>query len=125
MTKTYGANIRCCICGAEPWPDNPATRECFDLGRFGPDGRPAESPTVGEWRCDEHRPERLPKQLLSRDAASPTEALHEFERLLATEGARLDEALASLDDDFAEIAVKAFHEEIARGLTDLRKASAH
>ena len=36
-TKTYGANIRCSVCGKEPFADNPAL-ECHELRRFGPDG---------------------------------------------------------------------------------------
>ena len=34
MTKSYGAQIFCCVCHAEPFPDDPATtRETFDLLR--------------------------------------------------------------------------------------------
>jgi hypothetical protein len=56
--KTRGANIACAVCGAEPYPDDPAIRETFELRRYGPDGKIAEGPKPGEWRCSQHIPER-------------------------------------------------------------------
>jgi hypothetical protein len=43
--KVYGPGIFCSECHAEPFPDDPAVRETFDLMR-GADG---------EWRCELHR----------------------------------------------------------------------
>lgn len=52
MAKSYGAQIFCSVCHAEPFPDNPATtRETFDLLRIG-----------GDWFCERHRPPKnVPK----------------------------------------------------------------
>jgi hypothetical protein len=55
MTKVYGAGIKCVACGAEPYPDDPATtRETFTLLRLDSNGRPADSPQPGEWFCEQH-----------------------------------------------------------------------
>ena len=103
---TYGANIRCTVCGAMPWPADPTTRETFDLLKID-----------GEWFCELHRPAR---KRASRPAApSPLEALAEFERLLAGELDRLEEAIDDRDG-----AVDACRAELSRGLADLKKAIA-
>jgi hypothetical protein len=121
--KTYGAFIRCSICGSQPFPDDPATRESFDLRRFGPSGAPAASPAEGEWRCERHFP---PRQNIPPAArVTPDQALTEFERLLSAEGARLAEALptrADDDDDDNEIALVSYRLEIERGLGELWKS---
>jgi hypothetical protein len=72
MTKTYGAGIRCAICDAQPWPDDPAIRESFNLTRSD-DG----------WRCELHA---LPGKR-ARVSASPLAALAEVERLVMDEAA--------------------------------------
>lgn len=73
MTKTYGANIRCSVCGGEPWPDDPATRERFDLTRVG-----------DAWFCEKDRPpwKRAPRAV----AVTPDEALNEVARTFADRG---------------------------------------
>jgi hypothetical protein len=42
--KTFGAGIFCTKCSAQPWPDDPAIRESFDL-----------LDTSEGWRCELHR----------------------------------------------------------------------
>lgn len=61
MAKVFGARIVCVVCGAQPWPDDPAIPERFDLMRFDANGWPSESPNPGEWRCGAHYPPRRPK----------------------------------------------------------------
>jgi hypothetical protein len=118
--KTYGANIRCSACGAEPWPDHPTIPECFNLRRFGPDG-PAESPAEGEWRCEKHLPQQQPVTPKPRPTrCAPVEALANFERVFTDEIARLDEAIA--DQDGAASALEAFGQEVGRALAAARKA---
>jgi hypothetical protein len=120
--KTYGANIRCSACGAQPWPDNFATRESFNLRRFGPHGYAAETPSPGEWRCELHFPApgqpSAAKPRVARVASD--EALANFERVFADEAARLDEAIA--DQDGAASALEAFRQEVERALAAARKA---
>lgn len=121
--KVYGANIRCAICDAHPFPDNPATtRETFDLQRLGLNGLPAESPAPGEWRCEAHpiANQDLPVRRAPRRA--PTAALTDFENLIASEAGLLEEAAA--DEDAVPGALITFREEVARGLASLRKAVA-
>jgi hypothetical protein len=108
-------------CGAMPWPDDPGIRETFSLRRFGPDGRPSESPAPGEWRCELHTPEprSIPKQ---RPDVSRSEVLSEFEDLFTAELGRMEEALdgvaASPDP------LKIFQKEVERGLAALKKTIA-
>ena len=122
--KSYGANIWCTFprCHAEPWPSVPDIRETFFLLRLGPNGRPADSPAKGEWRCEAHPiPEQdLPTKRACR--AAPLEALAEFENVVTPESARLGEEVAVGNRDDAEAALAAFHQEIGRGLASLRKA---
>jgi hypothetical protein len=122
-TKSRGADIRCVICGREPFADDPAL-ECHELRRFGPDGGFADSPKAGEWRCPEHAPAK-PKRAARAVRGSPLEALGDFELLLADMTAQLVEALPGDDDDNrddVEAAVKGFSHEIAGGLHQLRAA---
>jgi hypothetical protein len=104
---TYGANIRCTVCGAMPRPADPATRETFDLLKID-----------GEWFCELHRPAR--KRASRPVAPSPLEALAEFERRLVSELSGLEETF----DCDADRALDACRAELSRGLADLRKAIA-
>jgi hypothetical protein len=121
--KSYGANICCSVCSAEPWPSDPTVRASFDLRRFAANGEPAASPAEGEWRCELHRP---PKRRVPPAArVTPAEAVTEFERLIAVEAAHLEAALPIDDDDNnddREAALGDFRREIERGLGELRKA---
>ena len=60
--KTYGANIVCCVCGAQPYPDGPTIEERFDLMRLDDAGRPSESPNAGQWFCGLHYLARTPRK---------------------------------------------------------------
>ena len=114
--KIYGANIRCSVCGAQPWPSDPAVRETFDLRRVD-DG----------WFCELHRPPKE-KRASRPVAAMPLEALTAFENIIAAEGARLVAAIEDYGDGSDTIearaldAVRAYSAEIARGAASLRKA---
>ena len=107
--KIYGANIRCSVCGAEPWPSDPAVRETFDLRRVD-DG----------WFCELHRPPKE-KRASRPVAATPLEALAEFERLLEAEGAHLEAAIVHDSDDLLP-EFKAYSSEVARAFAEVRKA---
>jgi hypothetical protein len=48
--KTRGANIRCVICGAEPWPDDPGVRETLDLIKLDAKDKPTGG--EGRWVCE-------------------------------------------------------------------------
>ena len=116
--KTFGANIRCSVCDAQPWPDNPATtRETFDLARIGAD-----------WFCEQHRQSR--KRVSRAAAVTPTGALNEFERTLTDLTARLEAAFAGSfdlsEDDRNDVydAFAAYREEIARDLNEVKTAIA-
>ena len=123
--KSYNANIWCAYpgCHAEPWPSDPNIRETFSLLRLGPNGRSADSPSPGEWRCERHL---IPQQDLPAKRApraAQIEALTDFENLVAAEGARLEEEVTALDGGAVEIpAFATYFSEIARGLASLRKA---
>ena len=118
-TKTYGAFIRCVICSAQPFPTDSTVRECFELRRFNAAGETSESPSLGEWFCPEHAP---PKQRTARAIRrTPSEAIDDFERLLADQTAGLVETLS---DDDAEDAVDAYRREVERGLGQLKEAIA-
>lgn len=124
MSKTYGAGIRCSICGAEPYPpDDPAIRETFNLTRLGPDGRAAEGLEPGAWFCEQHLPAKQSGSA-KRECAASGSALANFEEILEAEGARLEEALKDRDDDGAENALTTYRREVARALAGLRKAFA-
>jgi hypothetical protein len=57
--KVYGAGIKCSVCGAEPWPDDPAkTRESFDLLKID-----------GVWLCERCRPPEE-KRVAAAEAAA-------------------------------------------------------
>jgi hypothetical protein len=123
--KSYGAGIKCVICGSEPWPSDPSVKESFNLRRFGPNGAPAESPAEGEWRCSEHFPPR--QNIPPATRVTPRDAVAEFEQLLLAQGARLEEELAirsGSDDDNNDAAFEAYRGELDRGLASLRKAIA-
>lgn len=116
--KTRGANIFCSVCRAEPWPDDPAIHETFDLRLVN-----------GEWRCEQHR-DRAPKRAPRSAPQTPRQALTELDAALAKESARLDEALAALetnasDDDTDRVAAarktaKRLRDGLECGLADLR-----
>ena len=118
--KSYNADIRCTICGAEPWPSNPVIRETFALLRLGPNGVPAASPAIGEWRCELHLIAKSDLPARRAPRAAPIEALTDFENIVAAESARLGEEVGHGDD--AMDALATFQEEIERGLASLRKA---
>ena len=120
--KTSDAFIHCAVCGALPWPSDPAIRETFSLLRLGPNGHPADSPSEGEWRCEQHpiAKQDLPAKRAPR--ASGSEALTDFENVLEVEIAHLGEEVAHGDRLDAESALVAFKQEIGRGLAALRKA---
>jgi hypothetical protein len=87
--KIYGANIFCNVCHAEPWPDDPAVRETFDLIR------------VKEgWRCEAHR---SPGQRAARIAVTSAAALAELEQAIAgkADPAEIARALAALKKTIA------------------------
>jgi hypothetical protein len=119
-----GADIRCVVCGREPFADDTAL-ECHELRRFGPDGEFSNSPAVGSWYCPAHFP---PKQRIARTIrGTPLEAVAELERLFADESARVFEALLGDDDDNTddvEAAFDGFRREIERGLGQLREVIA-
>jgi hypothetical protein len=119
-TKSYGADIRCVVCGAMPYPTDPAVRECFELRRFNAAGEISESPAVGSWYCLEHAPAKS-KRAARAVRGSPLEALAEFELLLADESARL---MGMFPDDGnaadAEAAFDTYRREIERGLGQLK-----
>jgi hypothetical protein len=121
-TKTFGARILCSVCSAQPWPSDPAVRETFSLLRLGPNGRPADSPAPGEWRCEAHpiAEQDLPAKRAPRVA--PVEALTSFGNVIEVEIARLGEEVAHGDRLDAEEALAAFQKEIERGFDSLRKA---
>jgi hypothetical protein len=122
IMKRFGAFVVCSICSAQPWPTDAAIRETFSLLRLGPDGRPAETPSKGEWRCEEHPIARqdLPAERAPR--ASPIEALTNFENLLTAESARLSEEVVTGHPDDAVTALASFQQEVGRGFAELRKA---
>lgn len=67
MTKIFGANIVCRVCGAQPYPCCELVRETFDLVRVNPaTGRPSE---IGEWRCERHRRDEARAERSPREAA--------------------------------------------------------
>jgi hypothetical protein len=51
MVKIRGADIRCVVCGAEPWPDDPGVRETFDLIKLDAKDRPTGG-DEGRWVCE-------------------------------------------------------------------------
>jgi hypothetical protein len=92
------------------------------LVRLGPDGRPADSPTPGEWRCEEHPIAKsgLPAKRAPR--AAPAEALTDFGSALETELGHLSEEIADGDRGEAMSALVAFRREIERSFAALQKA---
>jgi hypothetical protein len=120
--KTFGAGIACGVCGARPWPTDAGVRETFSLLRLGPTGRPAESPSPGEWRCEQHLiPEQdMPAKRAPR--AAPAEALADFGDVIETELGHLREEIADGGRGEAMSALAACRQEIERGLASLRKA---
>jgi hypothetical protein len=125
MTKTYGAFIRCVICGKEPFADDPAL-ECHELRRFAPNGEFSDSPALGDWYCPAHAPAKS-KRAARVVVGSPLEAVDAFESLLTDETARLAEALPCEDDDNTddvEAAFETFGRETKRGLSQLKEVIA-
>ena len=125
-SPSYGANIRCSVCGAMPYPTDPAVRECFDLRRVNSAGEFSASPAPGVWLCPEHAPTKQPTARRAIQG-TPLEAVAEFERLFADEASRLVEALPGDDDDNRDDAKAAFDDfrrEIERGLGQLKEVVA-
>jgi hypothetical protein len=125
MTTSYGANIRCVICGKGPLADDPKL-ECHELRRFGPDGEFSDSPKPGVWLCPEHAP-ATSKRTARAIQGSQLEALDTFELLLADMTAQLVEALPRNDGDVTDdvdAALEGFSHEIAGGLHQLKEAIA-
>ncbi len=109
--KTFGARIVCCECNAQPFPDpGSGFRESFNLTRVGDD-----------WFCEEHMPPKA-RRAPRVTAATPTEAVDQFERILATEFAGLEEAVADGDRGDIAGALKDYDKAIGRALSELRKA---
>lgn len=108
--------IACRVCGARPWPPaGSGVRETFSLRYFSPNGAPIAASEPGAWCCEQHYPPRTPSRRPA--ATSPTAALTEFERLLASELARLAEAV----DDDAGATIETIRAEIKRGLGNFKK----
>lgn len=116
MSKTYGASIRCAICGAEPLPSSDV-RETFSLTRYGPNGLPSDSPAPANGVAKNTR-----SQARRSVRATPTEALADFQDILEAEIARLGNEAS--DRGGVKGALGDFRQEVERGLTELRKALA-
>jgi hypothetical protein len=87
ILKSYGADIFCSVCHAEPFAD-PPTRETFDLLKIG-----------DAWFCERHRPALAKKDRKPRTpSASPATALDAFGNLLAEQLAELCEAIDDKDE---------------------------
>jgi hypothetical protein len=123
-SPSFGAHIRCGVCGAMPYPTDSAVRECFELRRFNSAGEISESPLPGEWFCPEHAP--LKQRITRTIRGTPLQAIGDFERLFADEGAGLMESLSDKDgnNDDNEAAFEGFRREIERGLAQLREVIA-
>jgi hypothetical protein len=107
--KTRGANIHCSICSAQPFPDDPAIRESFDLLR-----------ADGDWFCELQRPAKKVRMQRVASVASPT-ALDMFENMIGEQFATLAEAIDDKNET-AWQALETVEEEVARGLEALKKA---
>lgn len=106
----------CDVCGARPWPPaGSGVRGTFSLRYFSPNGVPTAASEPGAWRCEQHYPPRT--QPARPAATSPTAALIEFERLLASELARLEEAV----DDDASATIKTIRAAVKRGVGEFKK----
>ena len=109
--KSFGANIVCHQCNAQPHPDpGSGFRESFDLVKVGND-----------WFCEQHRPSLKEKRSRTA-AATPTEAADQFEQTLATEFSGLQEAVVDGDRGDITDALKDYGEALGRALTDFKKA---
>jgi uncharacterized Zn finger protein (UPF0148 family) len=98
--KSFGAYIACHECGAQPYPK------------------------VGEvWCCELHRVAK-PKRASRAVAATPVEAVNEFERILAAQTAQLEDVVSGCDDDGVVSALKEHTEEVERALGELKAAIA-
>ena len=110
MTKTFGAGIFCRECSAQPHPDpGSGFRESFDLLCI-----------AGEWFCELHRPPKQ-KRASRVAAATPAEAVDQFETILASEFACLEEAVSDGDRGDITDALKDYDEAIKRALGELKK----
>ena len=108
--KTRGANIHCSICSAQPFPDDPAIRESFDLLR-----------ADGDWFTRASPPgQKGPRMQRVASVASPT-ALDMFENMIGEQFATLAEAIDDKNET-AWQALETVEEEVARGLEALKKA---
>jgi hypothetical protein len=109
--KTYGAQIYCHVCHAEPFPDSGSGfRGTFDLVKVG-----------DVWCCELHRAPKAKRA--TRVAATPVESVNNFEQILATQTAHLEEALADCDYNIIS-ALKEHNEETGRALGELKEAIA-
>jgi hypothetical protein len=113
VTKTFGVGIFCRECSAQPHPDPGSEfRESFDLLCI-----------AGEWFCELHRPPKQ-KRASRVAAATPAEAVDQFERILASEFTKLEKEVANGDHEDIADALRAYAEEFGRALADLKKALA-
>jgi len=110
--------IACSVCGACAWPSDPSVRATFSLRYCSPSGVPTSASEPGAWFCELHYPPRT--RAPRPTAQTAREVADTFERTLATEFARLQEAV----DDAAGGAVEVCRAELERGLGEVRKAIA-
>ena len=107
--KIFGAGIRCEVCSAQPYPDDPSIRETFSLTKV-----------ADAWYCEEHVPSK--RERVARAAtATPAEALDAFEAALGTENGRFQEALVGDHADLAA-AFKAYVDKVRRALAEVKNA---
>ena len=111
--KSFGASIFSSVCQAQPFSDRRSGfRESFDLVKVG-----------DVWCCEEHRPPK-PKRAPRVAAATPAEAINEFERTLAAQTAHLEDAVADCNDDDVASVLKEYGEEVGRALDELKRVIA-
>ena len=127
LTAHVNKRIACTVCGACAWPSDASTRATFGLRYFDPNGVPTSGDQPGEWRCEEHLPQRTRVQRPA--SASPRAALAELEETFATCFARIENEASDPDDDEDEggdvvAAVDTARTEIGCALAALRKAIA-
>jgi hypothetical protein len=87
------------------------------LTRYDAGGRPT-SDTTGQLFCDQHKPPRT--RIPHARPTTPLDALEQFERVLASEGAPFREAITENEIS----ALEDYDAEIKRALAELRRALA-
>jgi hypothetical protein len=111
--KSFGANIVCDVCQAQPHPDpGSGFRETFDLVKID-----------GAWRCELHRPAKI-KRASRVTVVTPADAVDQFEQVLAAQSAHLEEAVADGGREDIRDALKEHNDEIERALGELKEAIA-